>query len=60
MAEMINAYKMFVRKSEGKKLLRRHRIRLGGDIKMDLKETVCQGVGWVHLPQDGVQWGKHL
>jgi hypothetical protein len=26
------------------------------NIKLDLKETECEGVEWIHLAQDRVQW----
>jgi hypothetical protein len=31
--------------------------RLEDNIKMDLKETECDGVGWTQLTEDLVQWG---
>jgi hypothetical protein len=38
MGEMSNAYKISVRRHEGKRPLGRHRCRLDNDIKMDFKE----------------------
>jgi hypothetical protein len=29
---------------------------MGGNIKMDIKETVCEGMGWIYLAQYRVQW----
>jgi hypothetical protein len=30
------------------------------NIKMDLKETGCERVEWIHAAQDRVQWRIHL
>jgi hypothetical protein len=51
MGEMRNAYKVLVGKPEGKGPLGRPR-RRWTDIKMDLREVRCEGVGWIHLAQD--------
>jgi hypothetical protein len=56
MGEMRNLYKIFVRKPEGKGPLGRLRRRWENNIKIDLKETECEGVEWNHLAQDGAQW----
>jgi hypothetical protein len=53
---MINAYKILVRKSEGKRPhgnLGRRRER---NIRMDFKEVWFQGLEWIHLAQDRAQW----
>jgi hypothetical protein len=52
MEEMRNAYKMLVRKPEGKRPLRRARHRWYGNIRMDLKEIGWESVDWIHLAQD--------
>jgi hypothetical protein len=41
-----NAYNILVRKCEGNKLFGRTRRRRGGNIKMDLKRMVWEGVDW--------------
>jgi hypothetical protein len=49
--EKRNAYNILIRKSEVKRLYGRPIIRWE-DIKIDLKETGRQCVGWIHLAQD--------
>jgi len=56
MGEMRNACNTSVRKPEGKRPLGRSRHRWEDNIRMDLKEIGCEGVGWVHLVQDRDQW----
>jgi hypothetical protein len=46
MGEMRNAYKVLVRKPEGKRLIQRHRHRYEDNISMDLREMGCEGVEW--------------
>jgi hypothetical protein len=53
---MRNAYKIIVRKPEGKGPLGRPRCRRDGNIKMDLKRIMCEDVDWIRLAQDRVQW----
>jgi len=43
-----------VGKPEGKRPLGRPSRRCEGYIKMDLGETECEGVEWIHLAQDRV------
>jgi expansin (peptidoglycan-binding protein) len=54
MTKMRSAYKIFVRKSEGK----RHHLGVDGRItlKWNLKETWYGGLDWIHMEQDKVQW----
>jgi len=40
----------------GKRPLGRHKRRLEGNIKIDLKETGWEVVEWIHLVQDRNQW----
>jgi hypothetical protein len=54
--EVRNAYKILVRKSEGKRPLRRHRHGWEDNIKVDLKEIGWKGVDWMHLAEDRGQW----
>jgi hypothetical protein len=51
-----NAYKISVRKPEGKKPLGRPRHRWKDNIKMDLKGKGYEGVDYIHVAQDQVQW----
>jgi hypothetical protein len=44
--EMQNAHKILIRKYQGRRPLRRPRIRWDDDIKMDLGDIGCQDVGW--------------
>jgi hypothetical protein len=50
-----NAYKILIRKLEGKRPTGRHRRRWEG-IVMDLGGTVREVVGWMHLAQVRDQW----
>jgi hypothetical protein len=43
-------------KPEGKTQFDRPRCRWEDNIKMDLEETVCEDVYWIHLSQYRVQW----
>jgi hypothetical protein len=47
-----NAYRTLVRKPEGKRTLRRPRHRWVDNIKMDLRETECDGVDFIDLAED--------
>jgi hypothetical protein len=47
------AYKISVGKPEGKRQLWRSRRRWGVSIKMDIKETWCEGVDWGWIPLAG-------
>jgi hypothetical protein len=47
-----NAYRILVRKPEGK----RHRRRWEDNIKMDLREIGWGGMDWIDLAQDRDQW----
>jgi hypothetical protein len=44
-----NAYKLLVRKPEGRRPLGRARLRWVDNIKMDLGETGLDGVDWIGL-----------
>jgi hypothetical protein len=56
MGEGRGAYRVLVRKPEGKRPLRRPRRRWEDNIKMYLRETGIDGANWIHLAQDRVQW----
>jgi hypothetical protein len=53
---MINAYKILVIKSEGKRPLGRSRRKWKDNIKMDIKEIGRQGVDCTELDQVNDQW----
>jgi hypothetical protein len=44
---MIYSYKLLGRKTEGKTLLERPRRKWEGSIEVDIKETDCEGMGWM-------------
>jgi len=56
MGEMRNAYKILVGKPEGKRPLGRSRHRWEGNIRMDLREVMWEGVDWMYLAQNMDQW----
>jgi hypothetical protein len=45
-----------VGKPEGKRPLGRPRRKWVGNIKMDLREVVWDGIDWIDLAQDRDQW----
>jgi hypothetical protein len=49
-------YMVLVGRSEGKRPLGRPRRRWEDNIKMDLRERGIDGVNWIRLAQDRVQW----
>jgi hypothetical protein len=49
--EQRNAYRILVRKPEGKRSLGRHRRRWENNIKMDLREG-WGGLDWIDLAED--------
>jgi hypothetical protein len=51
-----NAYRILVGKPKGKRPLGRPSCRWTGNIKMELRETVCGGMDWIDLAQDRDQW----
>jgi hypothetical protein len=50
--EMRNAYSTLVGKPKGKRPLRRPRCRCEDNIRMDLRKTGWEGIGWIHLTQE--------
>jgi hypothetical protein len=55
-SEMRNAYKISVRKLQGKIPLGRPGDICKDNIQMDHKEIGCKGVNWINLIQNRVQW----
>jgi hypothetical protein len=56
MRKMRNAYKVSVGKLERKGPLERPRRRWEDNIRMYLKEIGWEGVDWIQLAQNRVQW----
>jgi hypothetical protein len=56
MGEKRNAYRILVGKPEGKRSLGRPRRRCVDNIKMELRVTRWDGVGWIDMAQDRDQW----
>jgi hypothetical protein len=54
--EVRNTYSILVGMLEGKTPLRRLRSRWEDNIRMDLREIVWEGLDWIQLGQDRVQW----
>jgi hypothetical protein len=51
-SDMRNAYKILVRKPEGKRQLERPRCKREGNIRMELREMAWEDMNWMHLSQD--------
>ena len=56
MGEGRGRYRVLVGKPEGKRPLRRPRRIWEDNIKMDLQEVGCGGMGWIKLAQDRDRW----
>jgi hypothetical protein len=56
MGEWRGDYRFLVRRPEGKRPLRRPRLRWEDNINMDLREIGIDGANWIRLAHDGVQW----
>jgi hypothetical protein len=56
MGEGRGVYRVLVGRPEGKRPLGRPRHRWEDSIKMDLREIGIDGVNWIQLAQDRVQW----
>jgi hypothetical protein len=52
----MDAYRILVGKTEGKRPLARRRIRWVDNIKMVLREMECGGMGWNDLSQNRFRW----
>jgi hypothetical protein len=53
MEEKRNAYRILVGKPEGKRPLGTQKRRWVDDIKIDLRETGCEGMDWIDLAPVG-------
>ena len=51
-----NAYRVLVRKPEGKRPLGRLRLRWEDNIKINLREVSCDPGNWIDLGEDRDQW----
>jgi hypothetical protein len=56
MGERRGVYRVLVRKTEGKRLLGRHRLRWEDNIEMDLQEMGWGDMDWIDLAQDRDRW----
>jgi hypothetical protein len=56
MGEKMNAYRIVVRKPEGKRPLGRPRRRWVDNVKIDLREIGWEIMDWIDLAQDRDQW----
>jgi hypothetical protein len=56
MGEMRNAYRILMRKPEGKRPIGRPRSRWVNKIKMELREIGWNGVKWIDMAQGTDQW----
>jgi hypothetical protein len=56
MEEKRNAYRLFVKKPEGKRPVGRPRRRWVDNIRMDLVEVGWGDVGWIGLAKDRNRW----
>ena len=56
MEQSRNAYRVLVGKPEGKRPLGKLRRRLEDNIKMDLREVVCDPGDWIALAEDRDKW----
>ena len=56
MGERRCVYRVLVGKPEGKRPLGRPRHRWEDNIKMDLQEVGCGGMGWIELAQERDRW----
>jgi hypothetical protein len=56
MSDVRHAYRILVRKTEGKRPLGRRRHRWNVNIRTDLMEIGWKVVDWIHLAQDRDHW----
>jgi hypothetical protein len=51
-----SVYRVLVGRRKGRRPLGRHRCKWEDNIKMNLREIGINGVNWILLAQDSVQW----
>jgi hypothetical protein len=56
LGEERGVYRFLVGRPEGKRPLGRPRCRWEDNMKLDLREVGMDGVNWIQLAQDKVQW----
>jgi hypothetical protein len=56
MGEWRGSYRILVGRPEGRRPLRRPRLRWEDNIKMDLQEVEWEGVDWIDMAQDRDRW----
>jgi hypothetical protein len=56
MGEGKGVYSVFVGRPQSKRPLGRHRHRWEDNIKMDLRDTGINGMNWIWLAQDRIQF----
>ena len=55
-----NAHRVFMGKPKGKRPLGRPRRRWEDNIKMDLREMVCDPGDWIDIAEDRDQWRAYV
>jgi hypothetical protein len=60
MGEKKNAYKLLLRKPEGKRPLGRPRQRRMDNIKVDLVDIICGSVDWIDVAQERYRWREFV
>jgi hypothetical protein len=56
MGERRGVYRVLVGRPKGKRPLGRHRRTWEDNVKLDLREIGIDGVKWIELAQERVQW----
>jgi hypothetical protein len=51
----VNAYRILAGQPIDRETLRLHSHRRKNNIKMDLKNLMCEDMNWIHLAQNGIQ-----
>jgi hypothetical protein len=54
--EKRGVYRLLLGKPKRKRLVGRSRIRWKDNIKLDLQEVGCEGMGWIELTLDRDSW----
>ena len=56
MGDRRGVYRVLVGKPEGKRPFGRPRLRWEDNIKKNLQEIGCEGMGWIELAEDRDRW----